>query len=196
MTEPASVAASAVSGSPVRSRFSHGVHPNELGLWFFLGTAGMLFAAFVSALLVRRTGADWSAVEFPALLWWNSALLLASSATLELSRRTESAVAWRWLAVTLALGVTFVAGQLVVWRELASQGISLGSGPHPAFLYILTGAHALHVAGGLVLLAWTLRIVTRTPEGRRPRRLLRMSAAYWHFLALAWVVLFAVLATA
>src|SRR4051812_27587073 len=34
----------------------------KLGLWLFLATVTMLFAAFTSAYIVRRSGTDWRAV--------------------------------------------------------------------------------------------------------------------------------------
>src|SRR5215510_3676826 len=60
--------------------------PARFGLWAFLGTISMLFAGFTSAYVVRRAAADFRPLAAPGLLWWNSLLLLASSATLELAR--------------------------------------------------------------------------------------------------------------
>ena len=37
----------------------------RLGLWMFLGTVTMLFAAFASAFIVRRSGADWEPIPLP-----------------------------------------------------------------------------------------------------------------------------------
>src|SRR5262249_47737234 len=52
----------------------------RLGLWMFLGTVTMLFAAFTSAYIVRRSGSDWHQVALPSILWLNTAVLAASSA--------------------------------------------------------------------------------------------------------------------
>src|SRR3954469_5764196 len=73
----------------------------RLGLWLFLATVTMLFAAFTSAYIVRRSGADWASSALPSILWLNTALLAASSVALE-------AGAWgakrnRWTTANAAL---------------------------------------------------------------------------------------------
>ena len=60
----------------------------KLGLWFGMGTITMLFAAFTSAYIVRSAGGDWVPLEAPTILWWNTAILLLSSVTMEISRRS------------------------------------------------------------------------------------------------------------
>src|SRR6516225_4974851 len=47
----------------------------------------MFFMALASAFLVRKGGSDWVAVRIPALLWLNTAVLVTSSATLEMARK-------------------------------------------------------------------------------------------------------------
>lgn len=169
----------------------------RLGLWLLLASVTMLFAAFTSSLLVRRTGEDWVPLRAPALLWLNTALLLASSGTVELGRRAllrgHVETLRTWFGATLGLGCAFVAGQVVAWGELAQQGIFLASNPASSFFYVLTGTHAIHVLGGVVALAvfWF--------RARRPLYAPgaaigpRLTATYWHFVDGLWVYLFLVL---
>ncbi len=149
---------------------------HELTLFAFLATAVMLFAGFTAAYLIRRTAADWRAVALPTVFWLNTAVLLASSVTVELARRTGSQP---WLAVTLALGLAFVAGQVLGWGRLAAEGIYLPTYPHSAFLYVLTAVHGVHLLGGLAALGY-VAARRRTP---------RLAAAYWHFADGAWLYL-------
>jgi len=166
--------------------------PERFGLWAFLGTVSMLFVGFTSAYVVRRSGADWRPITAPSLLWLNTALLLASSAVLEGARR--SLRAWdlpgakAGMGATGALGGLFVAGQWLAWRQLAGQGVYLASNPHSSFFYLLTGLHALHLAGGLVWFAVLQAKLSRMAlmPGRDG---LRLFATYWHFLAVLWVYL-------
>jgi len=58
----------------------------------------------------------------------------------------------RWWTITTGLGLLFLVGQLVVWRELFAQGVFMASNPASSFFYIFTGAHALHVLGGVAAL--------------------------------------------
>lgn len=65
------------------------VNTAQLGLWIFLATVTMLFAGFTSAYLVRQAGSDWQPLPLPPILWFNTALLLLSSITLEVGRAQQ-----------------------------------------------------------------------------------------------------------
>src|SRR5437660_9819333 len=105
--------------------------PASTGIWVVLFAITMMFAAFTSALIVRKgSSLDWRHFSLPSTLYFNTLLLLASSVTLEVSRRrvatfmggvknrVESPA--RWLYVTLVLGLLFVVGQYVAWRQLSA----------------------------------------------------------------------------
>ncbi len=172
--------------------------PAQLALWFFLATVVMLFAAFSSAYLIRRAAADWLPVALPGILWATTAVLALSSLTLELGRRASAhRAALRWVTATAILGLAFVAGQFLAWRQLAASGVFIPTNPHSSFFYILTGLHALHLAGGIVFVAWVVLRLTRSGDGGGSagrRRYVGLCATYWHFLGAIWVYLFAVLA--
>jgi cytochrome c oxidase subunit 3 len=164
----------------------------RFGLLAFLGTLSMLFIGFTSAYMVRRASGDWQPLSAPAVVWLNTAALLASSVTLELARRRQRN--WRlsavqgWVAATGVLGAVFVAGQLAAWRALARQGIFLATNPHSSFFYMLTGIHGVHLLGGLIWFAvvlWRVRRLAYTPgeDG------LGLFATYWHFLDGLWLYL-------
>jgi cytochrome c oxidase subunit 3 len=179
----------------------------QLGIWMFLSTVVMLFAAFTSAYIVRRSALDWVPIDLPRMLWLNTALLVASSLALEGGRRASSrghAASARWgLSATIGLGILFLFGQLTVWRE----GVYLPTGPHSAFVYILSGIHGVHVVAGLLLLTYTFTKICEVTKdieaGKRMSaheisgpgatnrraavRLMTASATFWHFLALLWV---------
>lgn len=169
----------------------------ELGLWSFLGSLTMLFAAFTSAYMVRRAASDWAPLTMPPLLWLNTTVLLGSSLAIEFGRRALSGwrpVAFRrWVITTFVLGSAFLGGQLLVWRQLLMDGIQLASTPHGSFLYILSGLHALHVLGGLFVLAylWTrARGGDVNPLDSSP---IQLATTYWHFVDGLWLYLLAVL---
>src|SRR5438045_9756475 len=79
-----------------------GWDPARFGLWAFLGTVSMLFIGFTSAYIVRRASLDWRALPLPRLLWWNTAALLLSSASLQAARQRRRALGRRALAGGLA----------------------------------------------------------------------------------------------
>lgn len=169
----------------------------KVGLWVFLGSLTMLFAAFTSAYLVRRAGSDWAPLQVPSVLWINTVVLLLSSVTIELGRRAFES--WRplafrkWMSVTFFLGALFIAGQFLAWRQLAEQGIFLGSNPHSSFFYVLTSVHAVHVLGGIAALlyvmvqSWRYRLTPGVSSAPA------LCATYWHFVDAVWIYLFFVL---
>ena len=85
-----------------------------------------------------------------------------------------------------------LAGQVVAWRQRVQQGVYLASNPASSFFYIFTGAHALHVLGGVAALLFVaLRNFDRTKVS--PMTAVRVTSYYWHFLDALWILLAALL---
>ena len=99
-----------------------------------------------------------------------------------------------WLIVTLALGLVFVAGQLAAWSQLSAQGLYLATNPNSSFFYVLTAAHALHVLGGILAMAWLVRLRLGRLTTMR-RRTFESTAIYWHFMGALWIYLLIILRT-
>ena len=175
----------------------HSPPPSSTGIWVVLFAITMMFAAFTSALIVRKgSSLDWRHFTLPSTLYFNTLLLLASSVTLEISRRRIAAFMGglknqvenpaRWLYITLFLGLLFVAGQYVAWRQLSAQGLYLATNPSSSFFYVLTATHALHVLGGLGGLIYVIRKLSKSSLRRST---LDATACYWHFMDVLWLYL-------
>ncbi|HYZ33899.1 MAG TPA: cytochrome c oxidase subunit 3 [Crenalkalicoccus sp.] len=173
--------------------------PAKLGLWVFMAVAGALLTLFVSAYLMRmHMSADWRSVPLPWVLWLNTAVLALSSLALH---RAQMAARIGWMEgvrVGLLAGglaaLAFLAGQFLAWRQVMEEGFLVATNPSSSFFYLITGAHGLHLAGGLVALGRTgARTWQRRPDLRQLRLSVELCATYWHFLLLAWLVLFALL---
>ena len=174
--------------------FPHG-HARRVyrtGMWLALIGIARFFLAFTSAYIVRSgLSDDWAALAIPSLLWWNTLALLASSYTMERTRRSLNA-GWReagnrWVTATAALGLLFLAGQLLAWRQLAASGIYLATNPSSSFFYLLTGAHAVHLAGGLLALLYLTVAAWRYRLGPAKRTMVEVTSLYWHFMDGLWV---------
>jgi cytochrome c oxidase subunit III len=157
----------------------------------------MMFAAFSSALFVRKgSSLDWRTFTLPSILYFNTLLLVASSVTLEVSRRRVAAFMGgrksqvespaRWLYITLFLGLLFVAGQYVAWSQLSAEGLYLATNPSCSFFYVLTATHALHVLGGL---GGLVRVIRKLSRSVLRRSTLDATSYYWHFMAVLWLYL-------
>ncbi len=175
----------------------HSPAPASTGIWVALAAITMSFAAFTSALIVRQGSAlDWRHFSLPPVLYLNTLVIIASSITLEISRRRvatfmgglrdQGARPARWLYVTLFLGLLFVAGQTFAWMQLRSHGFKLSTNISFAFFYVLTIAHALHVLGGLGGLA---RVIRKLKYSTLRRSTLDATSRYWHFVGVLWLYL-------
>jgi cytochrome c oxidase subunit 3 len=181
----------------LRTVQDHAPAPSKTGIWVVLAAITMSFAALTSALIVRQGAApDWRHLTLPNILFWNTLVLLASSVTLEFSRRrvavfmggprTVDPSPARWLYVTAFLGVVFVIGQYSAWLQLRSQGLYLATNPNSSFFYLLTAIHGLHVLGGLIGLSYVIRKLNRVVLRRST---LDSFSYYWHFMGILWVYL-------
>jgi len=186
--------------------------PSQTAVWVVVAAISMFFAALSSAMVVRQgAGADWVHFELPRILYFNTLVLILSSFTLEMSRRrfarvtavgreeprsdaARPAQALRWLYITMGLGLIFVLGQLVAWRELFAQGLFLASSPSSSFFYLLTALHGLHLLGGVTGLAYVLHRLWRS-TGPQQRGALVAASVYWHFMDGLWVYLLLFLIT-
>jgi cytochrome c oxidase subunit 3 len=173
--------------------------PHAIGLVAIVTTVVMLFTAFTAALLIRRSGEDWFHVPLPGIVWVNTLVLLASSGAVERARaavRVDAAHRTAgWLAAALALGLLFLAGQIVAWRSLGAHGVLPASNPYAAFFYMLSAVHGAHVLGGVGALTWTL---VRARAGRYRAAQhggVTHAAIYWHVVGGVWLWLLAILYT-
>ncbi len=172
-----------------------------------------------SAVLDRRTGMyvhNWVRVTLPIrLLLVNTLVLLLSSVSIDMARRSvrrEMALAplrgipgialdddgvggdgTAWIAITVVLGLMFLGGQWLAWESLRAHGFHIDSGGASPFVYLLTAAHAVHLAGGILVLlyAGAIFMLRRTIEQRRI--VVEVAGWYWHFMGVLWVYIFALL---
>jgi len=169
--------------------------PARTGVWVAVLAISMTFAA-VAAAMIGRAGAapDWQQFRLPPILYVNSVLLMLSSGTLEAARarlkhatpaRAIGGSASQWLALTLGLGIMFIAGQLLAWHALATLGLFLSTGPASAFFYLFTALHGVHLLGGVIALVYALHRVRQV--GPAAAGALGAAALYWHFMTCLWL---------
>ncbi|HYM79046.1 MAG TPA: cytochrome c oxidase subunit 3 [Candidatus Dormibacteraeota bacterium] len=191
-------------GGNLRVVRDHSGEPTRTGIWVALAAIAMMFAALTSALYVREGSGytDWTHIDLPPILWFNTLALIASSVTLELARRhivafmrgqeKGRARPSLWLNSTMFLGLVFVVGQYVAWLKLRSEGLYLPTNPNSSFFYVLTGVHVVHVLGGLGGLS---RVMLKFRSATHPLRRSTMDATsyYWHFMGTLWIYLLFIL---
>jgi len=169
----------------------------HLGLKVLLGVASALFMLVVVAYAYRMTFGDWQPMHQPWLLWVNTLILVLGSWGMHRAWGGAYSGQLGVLKSGMVLGggcaVVFLGGQLLVWKELVSQGFFASYGVSVAFFYVVTALHAAHVFGGLI--AWyraSLKI-WRDDDIDNVRITVELCATYWHFLLCMWIILFGLL---
>jgi cytochrome c oxidase subunit 3 len=157
----------------------------------------MFFMALSSAYLVRRaTSAQWTPIHLPGILWVNTLVLLGSSAAIERARKrlllgNFSGFRSAWLFTT-GLGLAFLAGQFIAWRQLAAQGIYVATNQASGFFYIFTALHGVHLIGGVTALIYVLQ--RKMDSQKVPLAIVAdVTSHYWHFMDGLWIFLLAIL---
>jgi cytochrome c oxidase subunit 3 len=98
-----------------------------------------------------------------------------------------------WLGLTVVLGLAFLVGQFLAWRALEARGFYVATSPSSSFVYLLTGMHALHLAGGVLALLYAAATSLLHKPVEVRRIVVDVTAWYWHFMALLWIYIFALL---
>ena len=153
----------------------------------------MFFMALASSYIVRKgLGTDWQHTPMPPVIWFNTLVLLISSATIVVARKKleggerDAFRSWWW--VTTGLGLLFLAGQIIAWRQLASDGMLLATNPSSSFFYLLTAAHGAHLGGGIFALFYVLfRPWKRSRISQKTAA--ELASIYWHFMDGLWIFL-------
>ena len=166
-----------------------------LGLKAFLASLSLLFISTLCVYWIVRGQAEFWSAGLPGIpngLWVSSGILAFLSLTSELAARALGAGKQtqfrRLFGISFILALAFVCSQLLTWRDLSNAHLSPKAKSLYAFsLYMLTGLHALHVAGGLV---WQGMALRKFVKGEGGFETARNTATYWHFLSLCWILLF------
>ena len=170
------------------------------GFWIFLGSDIVLFSCLFTAYAVYRAhvagGPDPRTLFHYGPAFLETVILLTSSFCCGLAvhamRHGRRAALMAWLALTLALGLSFVLFEL---REFVADAAIGASWRRSAFLsafFTLVGTHGAHVSFGIL---WGLAILVQLArQGLGPNSAARMYtfSLYWHFLDIIWVFIFTV----
>ena len=97
----------------------------------------------------------------------------------------------RNILITLALGVVFVVGVGIEWKE-AFVHFPPTTGFVPLF-FTMTGVHAFHVINGLIALAFIYGMGRNGRYGKGSYWGGDGSVKCWHFVDVAWVYIYPVL---
>jgi cytochrome c oxidase subunit III len=169
-----------------------------LGMLLFIASEVMFFGGlFATYFNARATFAgEWGPPEgaheldlpLAAVL---TAILVASSFTMQFGvwaiRRGDTGKLKLWTAITLGLGILFLAGQLYDYSQL---GFGIADGVFGTVFYTLTGFHGAHVFGGAVGLTIVLARALSGQFSARNHVAVEAVSMYWHFVDVVWIAVF------
>ena len=169
------------------------IHPHKFTLWVGLASIVMMFAGFTSAYIIKRNQGNWVSFDLPSVFWYSTAVIIISSITLLLAKaafKNRDMLQYKNLVVaTLVLGVLFIALQIIGFKQLWANGMTLKANVSFSFLYVIVGLHALHVLGGII----ALLVMFAKAFSRRVRNYdivpVDVISTYWHFVDFLWIYL-------
>lgn len=186
----------------------------RLGMWVFLSSESLLFAGLLALYAAYRTSypVEFRAASAHANLvigTVNTYILLTSSLTMALAihatRRGHRRRTVVLLCATMGLGLAFDVLKVIEYAQHLSEGLAPGGyyaydalAAHGVVLYVtlyylLTGLHALHVTGGLCMLAWLTVRAHRGDFTPGAHIALELGGLYWHLVDLVWIFLWPLL---
>ena len=179
------------------------IHPSYIAMFLLLAGISALFLGFSGAYLYNRIQQGIPPIKLPSLFYWNSLLLLASSYTLILSKKSYKNDLTKqykiYLGITLLLTIVFLIAQIMAWLQLYQDDVLINYSTMASYLYVISGLHFLHVVAGIPFLAWFLFKAIKKMKSpvsvliyfsdKSKKRKLDLLNIYWHFLDGLWIYL-------
>lgn len=166
-------------------------------LWLAIISMCMIFGGLTSAYMVRSGDPGWLQFELPTLFFVSTGVIIASSLTMlfayQSAKKDNYMGVKLGMSLTLILGIVFIICQLKAWGALVDQGIFItGTDSNPAgqFIYVISFAHLVHLAGGIIMLIYVCIKSFKQLYHSKNLLGLQLCSIYWHFLDLLWVYLF------
>ena len=188
----------------VDARPDTGLANGKIGLWLFLASEVMLFGALFATYIMLRVGggANWplgaSILNVP-LATLNTIVLITSSVTMVMAwaslARGQFGKYKLFMWSTVALGFGFMIIKAIEYGTKFEHHLYPKTNTFLAIYFTMTGLHALHVFGGMVVNGYLAgpgsKLWHTNPQWLTNR--VENSGLFWHFVDLVWIFLFPIL---
>jgi len=166
-------------------------------LWVSMISMTMMFAGLTSAFVVSKNREDWVSFELPTAFFYSTLLILISSITFFLAKRSiqrdQTSITTAFLGLTLVLGIGFVYFQFQGFKQLIDAGLYFTgeqSSVSSSFLYVITIAHMVHIFAGILVVSTVLYQNLRGKYSADNYFGLDLGIIFWHFVDALWIYLF------
>jgi cytochrome c oxidase subunit 3 len=186
----------------------------------------MLFGVLASVFLGHQRGVylsqiasahsvSWHVLLLPRILYLNTIALALGSYSMERARHNifreiDVLEEWLglgfpalrrtlpWVAATLFFAAFFLSGMQLAWKQVTAEGFTfaMSSSSVGYFFFLITGAHAVHLAIGVAALILCLTSLSWLKRVELRQIAIDATAWYWHSMSLIWLVSLTLLATA
>ncbi|MFN8259820.1 MAG: hypothetical protein U0X41_02665 [Chitinophagales bacterium] len=162
----------------------------------------LMFLSLTAMYFMDHLGSKQPRIKILPIFYWNSLVLLASSLLAIIAEKhfaNDNFSSYKTsLLLLLGLGLLFLSGQFIGWITLFTAGYHF-TNHAAAYLYVISGIHALHIIGGLTFLAvftfkswkmldnYAMSVVYFTDPIAKSQ--LKLFAIFWHFLGVLWLYL-------
>ena len=186
----------------VDERKDTGLYNSKLGIWLFLASEIMLFGALFSTYIILRTGDPFwmlhvkeAHLNIP-LATLNTAVLILSSVTFVMSwvslKLKDLSKFKFYMGITLLCSIIFLIIKYFEYTAKFDHGLYPSTNNFLAVYFTITGLHALHIIGGIVVNGYFygpgIKMWDTEPERFTNR--IEIAGLYWHFVDLVWIFLF------
>jgi cytochrome c oxidase subunit III len=169
------------------------------GMVWFIAAELALFGTFLASYFyLRFQASSWppGEVEDPDLVIAAimTALLLSSSVPMWFAergiKRGDVGALRLGLALSMALGLAFLG---VATYEFATATFSWRTDAYGSLFLFITGFHAAHVVGGLLMNGFVQARAGRGHFDGEHHAAVEVTALYWHFVDAVWIALYVAL---
>lgn len=179
------------------------IHPSYILMFLLLAGITSLFLGFSGAYLYNRIQQGIPPVKLPSLFYFNTLLLISSSATLSWAKRSykdDKTQSYKIaLITTLILTIGFLISQIFAWNQLQQSEVFVNYNNMASYMYLISALHFLHVIAGipfLIIFVSNAILKMKSPvsvliyfSDLKKQRRLNLFNIYWHFLDGLWIYL-------
>jgi cytochrome c oxidase subunit 3 len=166
-------------------------------LWISMVSMTMMFIGLTSAYIISSNREDWVSFELPQALYISTLLIILSSITFILAKKSiqkdNRKVTSVLLIATLILGFGFAFYQIQGFFELKASGLYLsgkGSIVSASLLMVISFAHLIHVIAGFIVVLIVIYNHFKKRYNSTETLGLELGAIFWHFVDILWLLLF------
>ncbi len=187
----------------VEERPDTGLYNAKFGIWLFLASEVMLFGSLISSYIILRTGAaSWpvgSSILNVPMATANTMILIASSISIVFAwaalKENNLGKFRLYMLLTIVAGIVFLCVKGYEYSTKFEHHMFPSTSTFLAIYFTVTGAHAMHLIGGIVVNTYML-LTSGFKFKEDPARFtnrIEVAGLYWHFVDLVWIFLFPLL---